>query len=90
MKTYFLALNKDDFSKNGRTWRSETIDLYSNKYYNNYSTLRSEYGNNLIGDYTYTGLQVYSDATPTLEHTTLVTDQGEVVLEPNVRNILHI
>ena len=81
MKTYFLALNNTDFTKSGNTWASSSFDLYSNKFYTNYSTYRSQYGNNGIGDYVFTGTKVLESATPTttVDPNAIVTDYGEIV-----------
>ena len=81
MKTYFLALNNTDFTKSGNTWASSSFDLYSNRFYTNYSTYRSQYGNNGIGDYVFTGTKVLGSATPTtsLDPNVVVTDYGEIV-----------
>jgi hypothetical protein len=81
MKTYFLALRNEDFTVSGNTWKSPAIDLYSNKFYTNYSVLKSSYGNNVIDDYTFTGLETKNNATPSLGNTYAVTDYGEVVLD---------
>lgn len=90
MKTYFLALNKEKFSKQNRVWTSSTIDLYSNEYYTNYSTYRSEYGINTIGDYTFVGTSLISGATPTVSGASIVTNYGEIKLEENTRRISNI
>ena len=58
MKTYFLALNKTDFNIVGNTWTSNVVDLYSNKFYTNYSTFRSPNGLNEIGDFTFVGTEL--------------------------------
>lgn len=83
MKTYFLALNNTDFTKSGNTWTSSSFDLYSNRFYTNYSTYRSQYGNNGIGDYIFTGTKVLSGATPTIDPNAVVTDYGEIVQDLN-------
>jgi hypothetical protein len=85
MKTYFLALNNTDFTKSGNTWTSSSFDLYSNRFYTNYSTYRSQYGNNGIGDYVFTGTKVLDSATPTtaLDPNAIVTDYGEIVQDLN-------
>lgn len=81
MKTYFLALRNEDFTISGNTWTSSSIDLYSNKFYTNYSVLKSPYGNNAIDDYTFTGLTIKQDATPSLQDTYAVTDYGELIMD---------
>jgi hypothetical protein len=83
MKTYFLALNNTDFTKSGNTWTSTSFDLYSNRFYTNYSTYRSQYGNNGIGDYVFTGTKVLDSATPTIDPNAVVTDYGEIVQDLN-------
>jgi hypothetical protein len=60
MKTYFLALNNSDFSISGNTWTSASFDLYSNKFYTNYSIYKSPYGINELGNYTFVGTEVAS------------------------------
>lgn len=60
MKTYFLALNTTDFTVSGNTWSSGSFDLYSNRFYTNYSNYRSPYGLNEVGDYTFVGTEVSS------------------------------
>ena len=84
MKTYFLALNNSDFNISGNTWTSNVIDLYSNRFYTNFSTLRSQHGLNELGDYTFVGTELRPDATPTLDSTTKVTNYGEIVLEETI------
>jgi hypothetical protein len=83
MKTYFLALRNEDFTITGKTWKSSSIDLYANRFYTNYSVLKSPYGNNVIDDYTFTGLRTKEEATPTVPGAYSVTDYGEVVLDLN-------
>jgi hypothetical protein len=84
MKTYFLALNNSDFNISGNTWTSNVIDLYSNRFYTNFSTLRSPHGINELGDYTFVGTELRPDATPTLDGTTKVTNYGEIILEQTI------
>jgi hypothetical protein len=84
MKTYFLALNNSDFNISGNTWTSNVIDLYSNRFYTNFSTLRSQHGLNELGDYTFVGTELRPDATPTLDSTTKVTNYGEIILEQTI------
>ena len=81
MKTYFLALRNEDFTITGNTWKSLSFDLYANKFYTNYSVLRSPYGNNAIDDYTFTGLATKDGATPTVPGAYSVTDYGELILD---------
>jgi hypothetical protein len=87
MKTYFLALNKTDFNISGNTWTSNVIDLYSNRFYSNYSTIRSATGINPLGDYTFVGTEILPNATPTIGPYATVTNYGEFFLDQNVRNI---
>lgn len=84
MKTYFLALNKSDFNVNGNTWTSNIFDLYSNKFYTNYSTYRSPTGLNIIGDYTFVGTEITS-ATPTISPNATPTNYGEIVFDKSAR-----
>ena len=81
MKTYFLALRNEDFSVNSNVWTTDSIDLYANKFYTNYSAYRSPYGQNLLGDYTFTGTETLSNATPSLANATVVTNYGEIVTD---------
>ncbi len=83
MKTYLLSLNASDFTKNGNLWTSSGIDLYSNKYYKNFSYTKSTTGLNSLGNYTYTGTEIIDGATPTIEGSYAVTDAGELYLDPN-------
>lgn len=79
MKTYFLALNNTDFTKNGKTWISNSFDLYSNRFYKNYSTNRSEYGLNSLNNYIFTGTEVLTDVEPTIGGAEIVTNYGEII-----------
>lgn len=68
MKTYHLRLLKANFTNqagSGRpnVWRSQIWDLYNNAQYKNYTSKKSNYGTNLLGDGTYTGLNKYSPTT---------------------------
>lgn len=78
MKTYLLSFVTSDFSKNGKTWSTQGIDLYANKYYKNYCYTRSPYGLNSVDDYTFTGTKVLSDATPTIDGAVKVTDYRRI------------
>lgn len=61
MRVYFLKLESSDFvTHNGNIWTTDTIDLYSNSVYTNFSTTKSRYGSNLLGNNTWTGLDVLS------------------------------
>ena len=88
MKQFIIALRSSDFSKSGKNWSTEAIDLYHNKWYTNYSSVRSRYGLDLIGDKTFVGNELLTDATPTItvlgETPVSVTNFGEVVKDPNV------
>ena len=81
MKQYLLLLKSSDFSKNGNIWTSNPLNLYSNSQYQNYSYTRSQYGLNLIGDRTYTGVELTSpvygraNATPYSSRAVYVTDE---------------
>jgi len=79
MRTYFLALRNEDFSIAGNKWTSSSIDLYANKFYTNYSTKKSPYGNNLLDNFTFTGLSAKNNATPTISKAITVTDYGEII-----------
>lgn len=60
MKVYYLRLTQDDFDQAGAVWSSEVIDLYNNDVYKNYSTTKSNYGLNSLGDRTWTGINQIS------------------------------
>ena len=90
MKTYFLALNKNNFNISGTTWTSNVVDLYSNKFYTNYSTFRSPNGVNQIGDFTFVGTEILEGATPTIDGATTVTNYGEILADENTRKLWHI
>jgi hypothetical protein len=93
MKQYLLSLRSSDFSKSNDVWTTQPINLYSNSSYKNYSTVRSAYGLNLIGDRTFTGLEVASPsvsgnhAIATDPNAVYVTDYGEVVYESATPNL---
>jgi hypothetical protein len=87
MKTYFLALNKTDFNISGSTWTSNVVDIYSNRFYTNYSTFRSPNGLNEIGDFTFVGTEVLNNATPTIDGSVAVTNYGEIKLDQDSRSI---
>lgn len=56
-KQYKLKFTKDDFvNKSDNLWRTDVIDLYNNDQYVNYSSLKSPYGTDLLGNGVYTGL----------------------------------
>jgi hypothetical protein len=63
MKAYYLRFTNDDFIKSGKTWRTPIYDLYYNDQYKNYSVKRANHGTNLLGDGTYTGLNLLSPTT---------------------------
>lgn len=69
MKVYFLKLTQDDFTNDSNVWTSPVIDLYNNDYYKNYSTTKSKYGLNSLGNRTWTGLSQNGS----------ITDSGEIV-----------
>lgn len=82
MKTYLLSFNAGDFTKDGKSWTSSAIDLYSNKFYTNFSYTKSATGLNSLGDYTFTGTEILADATPTIEGSYAVTNYGELYQDP--------
>lgn len=57
MKSYLLSFTAYDFAKNDKTWTTDTIDLYANKYYTNFSYKKSRSGLNTLGDYTFVGTE---------------------------------
>lgn len=81
MKQFIIALRSADFIKSGKSWTTESIDLYHNKWYTNYSVSRSPYGLNQLEDRTFVGTQLV-DTTPSLEiqgsTPVSVTDYGEI------------
>lgn len=79
MKTYFLALRNEDFDTSSGSWKTGSIDLYANKFYTNYSAYKSPYGNNVIGDYTFTGTSILDDSESTITGSETVTNFGEVI-----------
>lgn len=89
MKTYFLALSKSDFNVDGNVWTSNVFDLYSNKFYTNYSTYRSATGLNLLGDYTFVGTEL-SSSTPTISANATPTNYGEIVFDESQRRVFTI
>jgi hypothetical protein len=66
MKKYYLKLTNLDFSKSGNTWTSPVYDLYENSSYTNYSTIKSRYGPDVLGNKTWVGLE-YDYSTNTSE-----------------------
>lgn len=70
MKIYYLHLKNIDFTVSGSDWVSGVIDLYDNASiasmatpsYVNYSTTKSPYGTNLLGDNTWTGFNVLGNS----------------------------
>jgi len=64
LKFYYLKLSESDFIKNGTSWTSPVIDLYDNTSYRNYSTIKSTYGPDPLGNNTWVGLD-YSAITKT-------------------------
>lgn len=76
MKTYYLKLTTEDFTKGDSVWTSGIIDFYDNysaasematPSYRNYSTIKSNYGLNLLRNGTFTGMEMgtIGAATPT-------------------------
>jgi hypothetical protein len=70
LKTYYIRLTEADFTKDNNTWTSPIIDLYDTanlEYplaepgYRNYSSVKSAFGTNLLGNNVWTGLE---DASP--------------------------
>ena len=88
MKQYILGLRSNDFIRSGKSWTTDAIDLYHNKFYTNYSVLKSRTGINTIGDRTFVGTEVLQGATPSVvvEGSTpiAVTNYGEIIRDPNV------
>lgn len=88
MKQFIIALKSSDFIKSGKSWSTGAIDLYQNKWYTNYSTIRSRYGLDEIGDRTFVGTEVIDGATPSIivdgSTPVSVTNYGEILVEQNV------
>lgn len=61
MKTYYLRFTEADFSVSGNLWRTDVIDLYYNDQFKNYSAKKANYGTDLLGDGTYTGINRLSE-----------------------------
>lgn len=86
MKQYLLLLKSSDFNKSGNIWTTDSINLYSNNQYKNYSSTRSPSGLNLIGDRTFVGTELTSPSTigghtPLTSNAIYMTDIGEVIYE---------
>lgn len=60
MKIHHLAFDNDDFVFDDNRFESPVVDLYDNDMYRAYSTTKSAYGTNLLGDGTWTGLDELS------------------------------
>jgi len=56
VKRYYLRLTESDFVQDGDVWVSPVYDLYENASYTNYSTLKSAYGPDVLGNRTWVGL----------------------------------
>lgn len=67
MKTYYLRFTNDDFTQDDNVWTTETIDLYSNEQYHNFSTTKSIYGLNLLGNGVWTGIHYTPGDPPSSE-----------------------
>lgn len=93
MKQYLIPLKSSNFTKNGNTWLSDPVNLYSNSFYKNYSYYRSSTGLDLIGDRTFVGTEI---ASPNIENeaeaitagAVYVTNFGEVVRDSATPSIL--
>jgi hypothetical protein len=57
VKTYYLRLVQSDFSQDGNLWTSPVFDLYQNSSYTNFSTIKSKYGPDVLGNDTWVGLE---------------------------------
>jgi hypothetical protein len=67
MKLYKLRFTESDFtSKDGNIWRTDTLDLYANDQYKNYTSTKSPLGTNFLENGTYTGLNALSATTSEL------------------------
>lgn len=84
MKSYLLSFNAGDFTKDGKSWTSSAIDLYSNKFYTNFSNTKSATGLNSLGNFTFTGTKLLPNATPTIDGSSGVTNYGELYTDPGV------
>lgn len=88
MKQFIIALKSSDFNKSGKSWSTDAIDLYHNKWYTNYSITKSRYGLTELSDQTFVGTEIIPDATPTViingSTPVSVTNYGEIVVEENV------
>lgn len=90
MKTYLLSFITSDFSKNGKVWNSEAIDLYANKFYTNYSYTRSPDGLNLLPNFVFTGTEILEGATPTIPGAFQVTNYRRINNRSQLQSVLHI
>jgi hypothetical protein len=96
MKQYLLLLKSSDFNKSGNIWTTDSINLYSNNQYKNYSSIRSPSGLDLIGDRTFVGTELTSPSTlgghtPLTSNAIYMTDIGEIIYEeatPNVQRFI--
>ena len=88
MKQFIIALKSSDFIKSGNAWTTDSIDLYNNKWYTNYSVSKSRYGLNELSDRTFVGTEILEDATPTIvvggSTPVSVTNYGEIFKDTSV------
>ncbi len=80
MKNYVLKLTQADFSPTevSGTFRSAAIDLYRNDSYKNYSTTKSIYGLDLLGNGVWTGLNQISETETESGYIDLVASDWDV------------
>jgi hypothetical protein len=73
MKVYYLKLTEEDFTKDGKVWTSGVVDLYDNESaetslatpsYRNFSTIKSSYGTDRLGNSVWTGMYELDGGTP--------------------------
>lgn len=57
MKVFFVRVTDSEFDKVDGVWTSPVIDLYNNSTYKNYTHIKADYGLNLLGDRTWTGME---------------------------------
>lgn len=92
MKQYLLLLKSTDFTKVNNIWTSNSINLYSNSQYRNYSYTRSSSGINLLADRTFVGTEItspgYNPSEAISPNAVYKTNYGEIVYETATPSLL--
>lgn len=85
MKTYYLRFVTSDFVKDGNVWTTGVVDLYDNysaesqmatPSYRNYSTVKSNYGLDSLGNRTFVGIE--PGDTGTIEDGRFIDESGRI------------